>query len=212
MLTAPKKIILTFIYIIVLFVINTYIGYGVMLGILILACVISKVSFYDFIKFLKKILAIIIFTAIINMLFIEGNVIFQLGIIKISSEGIAFGIKMIVRIICLVFSTHILTHTTTPLELAYGIEKLMKPLNKIKFPVKEFSMILSIALRFAPILIEENKKMSRAQKARGIEINSKNIFKRIKNLNAIVIPLLVSIFRRSEQIAIAMESRCYNIK
>jgi len=210
MLSPQIKIILTLIYVIVLFMISSLIGYGIIFIGLMIVCFIVKRPVFDILKLLKKILPIIIFTAVINMFFIDGKIIWSMGTIAISDEGIRFAVLMVVRIIFLVVGSSLLIYTTTPLLLAHGIESLVKPFQKIGFPAKEFAMIMMIALRFVPILELEASKITIAQKARGISSGKANIFKKAKSLNAIIIPLLISIFRRSEQIAIAMESRCYD--
>lgn len=210
MLQAKWKIIITVTYIIILFLIKSWIEYGIIFACLIVTCFIVNMTFYEVMRFLKRIIPIIVFTAVINMFFIDGRVIFSWNFIRVSAEGIEFAIKMVIRVIFLLLGSSILTYTTTPFELAYGIETLMKPLNKLNFPVHEFSMVMTISLRFIPILEEEINKIIEAQKSRGAKIDSKNIIKKVKALNSVIIPLLVSVLRRSEQIAISMESRCYN--
>jgi len=212
MLSPQIKMILTFIYVILLFIIKSPVGYGIVFVGLIIIFFIVKMEMLHILKLLRKILPIIIFTAIINMFFIDGEIIWSVGALDISAEGVRFAILMVTRIIFLIVGSSLLIYTTTPLELAHGIEVLVKPLKIFRFPVKEFSMIMMISLRFVPILEAEASKITMAQKSRGINNDSKNLFKKVKLLNAIVIPLLISIFRRSEQIAIAMESRCYNNK
>ena len=209
-MNATLKIIINLIYIVILFFAKTWLAYGIMFGVLVLACIFIRMPFKDIFNFIIKVLPFIIFIAMVNMFFIEGENVVVWGIFKVSAEGIEFAIKMVIRIICLILVNKILLWTTAPLALAKGIENIMRPLKIFKFPVKEFAMIISIALRFVPILEEELKKIIISQKARGAEVDSKNIIIRIKYLKSIIVPLLISIFRRSEQIAVAMESRCYH--
>ena len=206
------KIMLTVIYTIALFFINNFIAYGVILCGLIAIIFVSKISVFEILKLLKKILPIVIFTALINLFFVEGETIWQLSFIKISKEGIEFAGLMVTRVIFLILGNSILTYTTTPMSLAKGVENIARPLKKIKFPVKEFAVIMMLSLRFIPILEEETTKITMAQKSRGINLDTKNFIKKAKLLSAIIIPLIISILRRSEQIAIAMDSRCYNYK
>lgn len=150
------------------------------------------------------------FTAILNLLFYgNGRVLVSFWIIRITDEAILFSIRMAVRLIMLFLSATLLTLTTTPVALTDGIESLLKPLKYIRFPVHEFALIMSIALRFIPTLMEETDRIIRAQKARGADFDSGNIFKKAKALIPVLIPLLVSAFNRADELADAMDSRCY---
>ena len=208
-MSSNVKIIINLIFVITLFFINSWIGYGIMVGILLLTCAAIKMPIREVLSFILKLSPILIFTGIMNLFFVQGNIIFSWGIINIAAEGIEFAIKMIIRIICIIWAAKILIYTTTPINLAKGLESLLAPLKVLKFPVHEFSMIISISLRFIPLLEEELKKIMDIQKMRGAGVGSKNIIKKIGALKTVIIPLIISILRRSEQIAIAMESRCY---
>lgn len=203
------KIILTTLYIIMLFVaqdLKTLCVGGVLL---LLSYAISKISLTLIGKSLKPILPIIIFTAILNLFFIDGEVIFSFWIFKISKEGIALSIIMTLRIILLISGTSLLTYTTSPIALTDGIERLLSPLKKVNMPVHELAMMMTIALRFIPTLIEETEKIMSAQKARGADMETGGIVKRSKAMLPILIPLFVSAFRRADELALAMECRCY---
>jgi energy-coupling factor transport system permease protein len=185
---------------------------GLLVGVLFLIVTYcaSKIPFSMVLKSLKPIVPIVIFTAVLNIFFVtDGDIIFNWWIIKISYKGIITAIVMSVRIILLISGTMLLTYTTSPIALTDGLERLMKPLNAIHFPVHEISMMMTIALRFIPTLIEETDKIMNAQKARGADLQSGNFTKRIKALIPILIPLFVSSFRRADELALAMECRCY---
>lgn len=205
------KIILTTIYIVMLFVAKGFAGLAVGLVFLIVIMLMSKIPFKMFLKSLKPIIFILIFTAILNLFFIStGNVVVRWWIIKITDNGIKTTIFMIVRIICLIVGTSLLTYTTSPITLTDAIERLFNPLKKIKVPVHELAMMMTIALRFIPTLIDETDKIMSAQKARGADIETGGLVKRAKALIPILIPLFVSAFRRAEELALAMECRCYH--
>ena len=152
---------------------------------------------------------IIIFTAVLNMLFVDGEVLWQWWIIKITREGIHTAVFMAVRIVCLIAGTSLLTYTTSPIALTDGIERLMNPLKRFHFPVHELAMMMTIALRFIPTLIEETDKIMSAQKARGADLETGGLMQRARALIPILIPLFVSSFRRADELALAMECRCY---
>ena len=153
---------------------------------------------------------IIIFTAVLNVFFVEGEPLFEWKFISISEKGVLTAVLMCIRIICLIAGSSLLTYTTTPIELTDGLERLMKPLQKIKVPVHELSMMMTIALRFIPTLIDETQKIMAAQKARGADMESGNVIEKAKALIPILIPLFVSAFRRADELALAMECRCYH--
>jgi len=204
------KIILTSFYIAMLFLAKN--GYALAVGFVFLAFIIliSKIPLIMFIKGLKPILPIIIFTSILNLFFVSGGeILVDWWILKISTAGVQYAIFMVVRIICLIAGTSLLTYTTSPITLTDAIERLLSPLKKIKVPVHELAMMMTIALRFIPTLIEETDKIMQAQKARGADLESGGIMQRIKALIPILIPLFVSAFRRAEELALAMECRCY---
>jgi energy-coupling factor transport system permease protein len=153
---------------------------------------------------------IIIFTAVLNVFFVEGEPLFEWKFISISEKGVLTAVLMCIRIICLIAGSSLLTYTTTPIALTDGLERLMKPLQKIKVPVHELSMMMTIALRFIPTLIDETQKIMAAQKARGADMESGNVIEKAKALIPILIPLFVSAFRRADELALAMECRCYH--
>ncbi|WP_040198188.1 energy-coupling factor transporter transmembrane component T family protein [Candidatus Soleaferrea massiliensis] len=203
------KIVLTFAYIIMLFVANSM--FGLLVGILFLIVTygISKVPPRMILKSMKPIVPIILFTAILNMFFVSGTPIVEFWIFKITREGISLAIFMLVRIVCLIAGTSLMTYTTSPIALTDGIERLLGPLKKIRFPVHELAMMMTIALRFIPTLIEETDKIMNAQKARGADLETGSLIQRAKALIPILIPLFVSAFRRADELALAMECRCY---
>lgn len=161
-------------------------------------------------KSLKIIIFIVIVTSVLNLFYGTGEPIWQWGIIKITVNGINRSVFVTVRIICLILASSALTFTTSPTELTDAIERLMKPLNKLHFPVHEIAMMMSLALRFVPTLLEETDKIMQAQKARGADLDGGNVIARVKSLIPILVPLFVSSFRRAYDLATAMECRCYH--
>lgn len=206
------KIILTIVYIVALFMADSALSFGLILLFTLAMIIISRTPFRVVLRGFKALMFIIAFTAILNIFWTKGEkLLFEYGIISIYAEGIYFALCMILRLICLLAGTSVLiSYTTSPIALTYGIERLLNPLNVIKVPVHEFSMMMTIALRFIPTLIEETDKIMNAQKARGADLSSGGIIKRAKALIPILIPLFVSAFRRADELAIAMECRCYH--
>ncbi len=203
------KIILTFAYIIMLFIIKNTLAFSVAILFLIILIATAKIPFKAVLRGVKPILPLVIFTSILNIFFIDGKILFEWWVFKISLEGIQLAILMSIRIVCLIVGASMLTYTTSPISLTDAIERLFKPLKYIKFPVHEMAMMMTIALRFIPTLIEETDKIMSAQKARGADLETGGIVKRAKALIPILIPLFVSAFRRAEELAMAMECRCY---
>lgn len=205
------KIISSVLYIIILFVASRPLG--LVLGVVLAAMmyVISRISGKMVLKSLKPVVPIILFTAILNLFFFAGPTepLVSWGFIHIYREGIAMAIMMAVRIMCLIAGTSLLTYTTSPIELTDAIEVLMGPLKRFHVPVHEIAMMMTIALRFIPTLIEETDKIMNAQKARGADLESGGLVQRAKALIPILIPLFVSAFRRADELALAMECRCY---
>ena len=203
------KIVLTMAYIVMLFLARDVAGLAV--GVLFLCLIygISKVPPKMILKSLKPVVPIIIFTAVLNMFFIEGDPLVHWWIFTITKKGIMTAVVMAIRIICLIAGTSLLTYTTSPIALTDGIERLLSPLKKIRVPVHELAMMMTIALRFIPTLIEETDKIMSAQKARGADLESGGLVQRAKALVPILIPLFVSAFRRADELALAMECRCY---
>lgn len=208
-LDARVKLIATFVFMISLFIINKFWPYAIVL--LALAAIIksSKLPGKYILKGLKPLKWIIIFTFVINVFFLPGDVIWSFGFLRITSQGLEQAIFMAIRLIFLVVGTSLLTLTTTPMDLTDGIERLLNPLNKVGFPVHELAMMMTIALRFIPTLLDETDKIMKAQMSRGADFESKNLINRAKNLVPLLVPLFVSAFRRAEELAAAMEARCY---
>ncbi len=204
------KLLLTFVVIVFLFVAGNFIAMGLMVAFVLLAMILSGVSMRLYLKSMKAILFIILFTSILNLFYGSGEPILQLGFIKITLDGVLRAAYISLRIICLVFISSVLTFTTSPTELTDALERLMKPLRYLKVPVHEIAMMMTIALRFVPTLLEETDKIMSAQKARGADLESGGIFQRIRALVPILIPLFVSAFRRAYDLAMAMECRCYH--
>ena len=203
------KLFSTMIYIISLF---TFRGIpAFLLATIFLAAVIqiSKVPFSYMVKGLKSIIVLMIITGIFNLFLTQGEVLVQFWIFKITYEGIKNAVLMVVRLIYLIIGTSVMTLTTTPNQLTDGLEKALMPLQKIKLPVHEIAMMMSIALRFIPILVEETDKIMKAQMARGADFESGNIVKKAKAMIPLLVPLFVSAFRRANDLAMAMEARCY---
>lgn len=203
------KIIITFIFIISLFIINEFSSYLIVIAFLGIAINLSKVPIKFVIKGLKPILIIIAITFVINLLMTPGEVLYQIGPVDITREGIRQAGFMGLRLILLIMGTSLLTLTTSPILLTDGIESLLNPFKKIGLPAHELAMMMTIALRFIPTLLEETEKIMKAQKARGADFESGNIINRAKNLVPLLVPLFVSAFRRADELAMAMEARCY---
>lgn len=205
------KIILTLLFIVFVFLAKSAFSYAFMILFVVLLLVISKLPVKPVLKGLRPVLFVIAFTAVINIFWTKGDtVLVDWYFIHIYFEGIVFAIYMLIRIVCLITGTSILlTYTTSPIDMTDGIEQLLAPLKKIKLPVHEFSMMMSIALRFIPTLIEETDKIMNAQKARGANFTSGKLLDRAKALIPVLIPLFVSSIRRADDLATAMECRCY---
>lgn len=203
------KLMLTIAFIVMLFIVKNPIGFVLCGGFLAMCYAISKIPLKMILKSLKPILPIIIFTGVLNLFFIDGDPIFELGWLKLTWQGIYTSIAMALRIVLLIAGSSLLTYTTSPIALTDAIERLLSPLKKLHFPAHELAMMMSIALRFIPTLIEETDKIMSAQKARGADMESGSLVQRAKALIPIMIPLFISAFRRAEELALAMECRCY---
>ena len=205
------KLVLTIVYIVLLFAASNPLGLA--LSILFLAAMykVAKIPGKMILKSLKPILPIVIFTAVLNLFFVsgEGDPLVHFWFLSIYAEGVRYAVLMAVRVMALIAGTSLLTYTTSPIVLTDAIEQLLKPLGKLHFPVHELAMMMSIALRFIPTLIEETDKIMNAQKARGAMLDSGTFTQRIKALVPILIPLFISAFRRADELAMAMECRCY---
>ncbi len=205
------KLVLLIVYIVALFVAVSWISYGVMLLFLITCIAVSKIPLKSIVRGMKPMVLILLFTAVLNVFMTKGDTIWwQWKFITITKEGVFRAIFMAVRILMLVTGTFLLTYTTSPIALTDGLESLLSPLKKIKLPVHELAMMMCIALRFIPTLIEETDKIMSAQKARGADFETGNLIQRVKALVPILIPLFISAFRRADELATAMECRCYH--
>ena len=205
------KLVLLLIYIVALFVAGDWISYGVMLAFLSICIIISKIPLKNIVRGMKPMMVILIITGLLNIFLTDGEIVWlEIGSVTITQEGVFRAIFMMARILMLVTGTFLLTYTTSPIALTDGLESLLKPLKVIRFPVHEISMMMCIALRFIPTLIEETDKIMSAQKARGADFESGGLLQRVKALVPILIPLFVSAFRRADELATAMECRCYH--
>ena len=206
------KLVLTIAYIVLLFAASNPLGLA--LSILFLAAMykVAKIPGKMILKSLKPILPIVIFTAVLNLFFVsgEGEPLVHIWFLTIYAEGVRYAVLMAVRVMALIAGTSLLTYTTSPIVLTDAIEQLLKPLGKLHFPVHELAMMMSIALRFIPTLIEETDKIMNAQKARGAQLDTGKMTDRVKALVPVLIPLFISAFRRADELAMAMECRCYH--
>ncbi|WP_042278302.1 energy-coupling factor transporter transmembrane component T family protein [[Clostridium] dakarense] len=208
-LDARVKLIATFVFMVSLFIINKFWPYAIVLLSLVSVINLSNIPVKYIVKGVKPLKWIILFTFVINVFFLPGDVIWSFGFMRITSQGLEQAIFMAIRLILLVVGTSILTLTTSPIELTDGIERLLNPFKKIGLPVHELAMMMTIALRFIPTLLDETDKIMKAQMSRGADFESKNIISRAKNLVPLLVPLFVSAFRRADELAMAMEARCY---
>lgn len=204
------KILIVILYIAALFISTSYVTYGIMAAILTAEVVIARIKFTTLIKSVRPILLIIVFTVVLNAFYTPGEAIFSFWIFTLTREGLRTALFMAVRLVLLVMSSFMLTYTTSPIMLTDGLESLLSPLKRVGAPVHELAMMMSIALRFIPTLIEETQKIMSAQKARGAEFDTGGIVDKAKALIPILVPLFISSFRRADELAVAMESRCYH--
>jgi len=204
------KLFGTLIYVISLFTFGNFAGFLITGAFLATIITLSKIPFGYIVKGLRSVIMIMLFAILFNVLFATGeHVLWKYGIFTITIEGIRKSLFLAIRLVLLILGTSLMTFTTTPNQLTDGLEKGLAPLNKIKVPVHEIAMMMSIALRFIPILLEELDKIMKAQMARGADFESGNLIQRAKALIPILIPLFVSAFRRANDLAMAMEARCY---
>lgn len=205
------KLLLMITYITALFLARGFALYGFMFVILVTCLILSRIKPRAVLRGLKPVFIIICFTVILNVFFVQGEtVLFQYRAIVVTQEGLTNAAFMAARFMMLIISTFLLTYTTSPITLTDGLERMLSPLKKIRLPVHEFSMMMSIALRMIPTFIEETDKIMSAQKSRGADFETGGLLKRAKAILPIIIPLFISAFRRAEELATAMESRCYN--
>ena len=205
------KILLVTLYIIALFSAKGLVGYAVMIATLAACVKVSHVGLKSLVRGLKPLVVIIVFTGVLNVFFTpDTHYLWEWGILRISVKGVENALFMVVRIMLLVMGTFLMTYTTSPIRLTDGLESLLNPLKKIHVPVHELAMMMAIALRFIPTLIEETDKIMSAQKARGAEMDTGGLVKKAKSPIPVLIPLFVSAFKRANELATAMECRCYH--
>lgn len=204
------KLIWVIFYIIALFQATNFLSYTIMAAVTVGCIALSHVPPKSMLKGLKPVIIIIALTAVLNLFYTDGTPLVQIWKFTITYEGVVKAFFMVIRIIMLICGTFLLTYTTAPVALTDGLEILLSPLKKLKVPVHEMSMMMSMALRFIPTLIEETDKIMSAQKSRGADFESGNLIQRAKALLPILVPLFISAFRRADELAIAMESRCYH--
>lgn len=206
-----SKLVFSLFYIVALFTAKSPLSYLVLFAVLVVGILLSRIRFSIFMKGLKPILIIILFTAMMNLFFTKGGAtLWEFGFLHITERGVSMAVYMMLRIIMLLLMTLLLTYTTSPIMLTDGLDRLLAPLKHLKVPVHDFTMIMSIALRFIPTLIQETDKIMSAQKARGADFDSGNLIQRAKALIPILIPLFISAFRRAEELSIAMDCRCFH--
>lgn len=205
------KLLLTVVYIAALFMVNTWGGYALCIAALGAVMAVSHIRPRALLKGLKPLVFIIVFTAVLNLFFTAGDdVLFRWRFIKVTYTGLERAVSMVLRVLLLVSGTFLLTYTTSPLAITDGLERLLSPLKKLHVPVYELSLMMCIALRFIPLLIEETDRIMSAQKARGADLETGTLPERARALLPVLIPLFVSSFRRADELALAMECRCYN--
>jgi len=203
------KIVSTFAFMVSLFVINSFMPYALIVLFLSAVIFMSKIPAGYVMKGLRPLLPILVLTLAINMFLTPGQLVWGMGPLKLTQEGLRQGVFMVVRLIFLLIGTSILTLATSPIQLTDGIEMLLNPFKRIGIPAHELAMMMTIALRFIPTLLDETDKIMKAQMARGADFESKNLISRAKNLIPLLVPLFISAFRRADELAMAMEARCY---
>ncbi len=204
------KLVAMICYIVALFMGQWFVTYAILLAVLAVVVKVSTVKPKALLRGLKPVVFILVFTAVLNIFYTPGEPLASFWIFTITKEGLLHAFFMVVRIIMLITCTFLLTYTTSPLSLTDGLESLMGPLKKIHVPVHELSMMMSIALRFIPTLIEETDKIMSAQRARGADFDSGSLVQKAKALIPLLVPLFISAFRRADELATAMECRCYH--
>ena len=204
------KLILLIVYIVALFTASNWVSYGIVFVFLALTVGVSRIPVKSILRGMKPLVMILVFTGILNIFFTTGEkILVKFWVITVYWEGVIRAFFMMLRILMLISGTFLLTYTTSPISLTDGLEALLGPLKKLRLPVHELSMMMCIALRFIPTLIEETDKIMAAQKARGADFESGNLLQRVKALVPILVPLFISAFRRADELATAMECRCY---
>lgn len=204
------KLIGTFIYILSLFMFKSFSGYLIVLTLVFAVIKLSRVPFGYIVKGLRSVVVLLLFMAAFNLFLIPGTPVLEYKFVKITEEGIRTTLFMAARLILLILGSSLMTFTTTPNQLTDGLERVLGPLKKLRVPVHEVAMMMSIALRFIPILLEETDKIMKAQMARGADFENGGLLKRAKSLVPLLVPLFISSFRRADDLAMAMEARCYH--
>ena len=204
------KLVALILYIVALFLCKWFISYALIFAVVVLVVALSTVKPKALLRGMKPILILLIFTAVLNMFYTPGRELVSFWVFTITYEGILHAFFMVLRIMLLISCTFLLTYTTSPLALTDGLEGLLSPLKKIKVPVHELAMMMSIALRFIPTLIEETDKIMSAQRARGADFDTGNLVQKAKAMIPLLVPLFISAFRRADELATAMECRCYH--
>ena len=203
------KILWTVLLMVAVFMIETWQEYVMMGALTLILLIISNVPLKQSLKGIKPLLLILLITAIFNIFFIDGRTLFAIGSIRVTYEGLIAAAKLFFRLVMLIITASLMTLTTTPMAMTDGIEKLLKPFEKIGVPSHEIAMMMSIALRFIPTLLEETERIMKAQASRGADFDTGSIFSRVKSFIPVLVPLFVSAFKRADELAEAMESRCY---
>ena len=210
-LDARTKILLVMLYIIALFCAKSFTAYALLAAVLAVCVRVSRVGLRSLVRGLKPVLFIIVFTALLNLFFTPGErYVLEWGFLRVSDTGLRNAVFMVLRIMLLIMGTFLMTYTTSPISLTDGLEQLLNWMKRLHVPVHELAMMMSIALRFIPTLIEETDKIMSAQKARGADFESGGLIQKAKALIPILVPLFISAFRRADELATAMECRCYH--
>ena len=210
-LDARTKILLVMLYIIALFCAKSFTAYALLAAVLAVCIRVSRVGLRSLVRGLKPVLFIIVFTALLNLFFTPGErYVLEWGFLRVSDTGLRNAVFMVLRIMLLIMGTFLMTYTTSPISLTDGLERLLNWMKRLHVPVHELAMMMSIALRFIPTLIEETDKIMSAQKARGADFESGGLIQKAKALIPILVPLFISAFRRADELATAMECRCYH--
>lgn len=204
------KLILTFAYILLIFLPDNWVGLAAAVVFLGISVMLSRIPLKPVLKGLKPVIPLLIFTSLINMFYVDGTPLFSFWIVTVTREGVFTALFISVRILCLIAAGSLLTYTTSPTTLTDALERVLSPLKLLHISVHEIAMMMTIALRFIPTLIEETDKIMAAQKARGADLESGNVLQRVRALIPILVPLFISSFRRAYELATAMECRCYH--
>lgn len=206
-----SKLIVVVLYIIVLFLAKSFISYGILVLFLLWCITVSRVGMKAVFRGMKPVVLILVITGVLNLFYTEeGDTLLEWGFLHITTGGVLSAFFMVLRVMLLISGTFLLTYTTSPIRLTDGLESLLGPLKKLRVPVHELSMMMSIALRFIPTLIEETDKIMSAQKARGADFDTGNLIQKAKAMVSLLVPLFISSFRRADELATAMECRCYH--